>query len=125
MPAGKKPNQNLKTMNNWKVIIFMVILVLIIFLIPKYFSPIIDNQKQTFDKIDSLNNIIKDIQSHQLKLDSSINNFNSMIDEVDSSIKNIKGQKTIIKEIYHEKINSVSSYTNKQIDSFFSGRYPR
>lgn len=103
----------------------MVILVLIIFLIPKYFSPIIDNQKQTFDKIDSLNNIIKDIQSHQLKLDSSINNFNSMIDEVDSSIKNIKGQKTIIKEIYHEKINSVSSYTNKQIDSFFSGRYPR
>jgi translation initiation factor 2B subunit (eIF-2B alpha/beta/delta family) len=110
-------------MNSWKNILILVVLVLIIFMIPKYFTPIIDNQKETFQKIDSLNNIIKNIQENQAKLDSTISFFNDQISLVDSSVRNIKNQKTIIKEIYHEKINNVNSYDGSQIDSFFSDRY--
>jgi vacuolar-type H+-ATPase subunit I/STV1 len=74
-------------------------------------------------KIDSLNTVIKDIYKDQQKLDSNIEGYNKKIDEVDYNINNIKGQKTIIKEIYHEKINSVDTYTDRELDSFFSARY--
>lgn len=74
-------------------------------------------------KIDSLNNLIEEIHKDQLKLDSSIQGYNEKIDEVDNHIDKIKGQKTIIKEIYHEKINNVDKLSNPELDSFFSNRY--
>jgi septal ring factor EnvC (AmiA/AmiB activator) len=110
-------------MNNWKFLVVMVVLILTIYLAFDFFRPIVDNSKETKDKIDSLNKAIMMIQEHQIKLDSTIAIFNNEIGSVDSNIKNIKRQKTIIKEIYHEKINNVSSFNNNQIDSFFSGRY--
>ena len=74
-------------------------------------------------KIDSLNNTIKEIYKEQQKLDSAIEEYNEKIDEVDNHIDKIKGQKTIIKEIYHEEINRAGNYTEPQLDSFFSTRY--
>jgi len=74
-------------------------------------------------KIDSLNNTIKEIYKEQQKLDSVIEGFNEKIDEVDNHIDKIKSQKTIVKEIYHEKINRAGNYTEPQLDSFFSARY--
>lgn len=73
--------------------------------------------------IDSLNIVIKDLYKVQLKLDSSIELSNKKIDSVDTDISKIKGQKTIIKEIYHEEINRAGNYTEPQLDSFFSTRY--
>jgi hypothetical protein len=67
--------------------------------------------------------MIKGIELEQKKLDSNIASYNQKIDEVDNHIDKIKGQKTIVKEIYHEKINSVDKLTNPGIDSFFSNRY--
>lgn len=74
-------------------------------------------------KIDSLNNLIEEIHKDQQKLDSAIEGYNQKIDEVDNHIGKIKGQKTIVKEIYHEKINNVDKLSNPQLDSFFSNRY--
>jgi len=74
-------------------------------------------------KIDSLNTTIKEIYKEQQKLDSNILNYNQKIDEVDNHINKIKGQKTIVKEIYHEEINRAGNYTEPQLDSFFSARY--
>jgi peptidoglycan hydrolase CwlO-like protein len=74
-------------------------------------------------KIDSLNLIIKDIYKDQQKLDSNIEGYNKKIDAVDDDINKIKGQKTIVKEIYHEEINRAGNYTEPQLDSFFSARY--
>ena len=73
--------------------------------------------------IDSLNLVIKDIYKEQLKLDSSIELSNKKIDSVDTDISKIKGQKTVVKEIYHEEINRAGNYTEPQLDSFFSARY--
>ena len=74
-------------------------------------------------KIDSLNNTIKEIYKDQQKLDSAISVYSEKIDEVDNHIDKIKGQKTIVKEIYHEEINRAGNYTEPQLDSFFSARY--
>ena len=74
-------------------------------------------------KIDSLNQMIKEIEIEQKKLDSNIVSYNQKIDEVDNHIDNIKGQKTIVKEIYHEKISSVDKLTVRELDSFFTDRY--
>lgn len=74
-------------------------------------------------KIDSLNQVIKGIYKDQQKLDSNIAGYNKKIDIVDNNINNIKSQKTIVKEIYHEEINRAGNYTEPQLDSFFSARY--
>jgi len=66
---------------------------------------------------------IKGIEKYQKKLDSNIGNFNSQILEVESEINGIQGQKTVIREVYYEKINNVNNYNDKQLDSFFSERY--
>ena len=49
--------------------------------------------------------------------------INENIKIVDNNINQLDAQKTIIKEIYHEKINSISNYNDAQIDSFFTDRY--
>ena len=74
-------------------------------------------------KIDSLTLMIKEIELEQKKLDSNIVSYNQKIDEVDNHIDKIKGQKTIVKEIYHEKISSVDKLTVRELDSFFTDRY--
>ena len=91
---------------------------LIFFLTPKVSMSEYEKQQ-----IDSLNVLIKQLHQDNLKLEKEIDEYNDKIDKVDVNIKNIKGQKTIVKEIYHEKINSVDKLTNPGIDSFFSNRY--
>lgn len=74
-------------------------------------------------KIDSINNSIKTIEVIQKKMDSNIVQYNKEILNVDKKISDIKIEKTIIKEIYHEKIISVDNFNDIQIDSFFANRY--
>lgn len=74
-------------------------------------------------KIDSLNIAIKNIQKSQEILDNKIDSINLSIDEVDEEIDVIKNKKTIIKEIYHEKIINVANFTETELDSFFTNRY--
>jgi vacuolar-type H+-ATPase subunit I/STV1 len=101
------------------VLFGLVLLYWVIFVL----TPVITMPDKEKSKIDSLNNMIKDIYKDQNKLDSSIVNFNSQISSVDSHISEIKNKKTIIKEIYHEQINRVDNYTDYELDSFFTVRY--
>jgi sensor histidine kinase YesM len=102
-----------------KVLFGLFILYYLIF----FLTPSIQMSQDEKKKIDSLNTIIKEIHEDQLKLDSSIAGYNQKIDEVDNHIDKIKGQKTLIKEIYHEEINRAGNYTEPELDSFFSARY--
>lgn len=74
-------------------------------------------------KIDSLNKTIGRIETQQIKLDSNITHYNQEISKIDTSIEKIKTEKTIINNIFHEKINNVNNYTDDQLDSFFAVRY--
>jgi vacuolar-type H+-ATPase subunit I/STV1 len=79
--------------------------------------------EETKAKIDSLNVHIKIIEEDNKKLDTAITLYNKEVEKVDNIINNIKNEKTIIKEFYHEKIISIDNYSSAQIDSFFTNRY--
>ncbi len=74
-------------------------------------------------KIDSINTIIKGIEKEQKKLDSNIVSYNNEIKKVDNTISNLKAEKTIITNNYHEKIDSVNHYNDDQLRWFFAKRY--
>lgn len=108
---------------NYKSILKGIFGLIILYWLIFFLTPKISMSYEEKGKIDSLNNIIKKIYKDQKKLDSSINNINLEIKLVDKTINDIKGQKTIIREIYHEEINRVSNYSDTQLDSFFTNRY--
>lgn len=99
-------------------LVLFVLYWIIFVLTPK--SGLSPEQKQ---QLDSLNVQIKLLHEDNLKLESQIDSFNTEIQEVDDHIGKIKNQKTIVKEIYHEKISNVDKLTVRELDSFFTDRY--
>ena len=74
-------------------------------------------------KIDSINQKLELLHKDNLNLETEIDSYNQKIESIDNSINNYKGQKTIIKEFYHEKIISVDKLSIAELDSFFANRY--
>lgn len=108
---------------NYKAIISGLFGVFILYYLVFFLTPKIKMADEEKNKLDSLNHMIQQIQLDQKKLDSNISGFNLKINEIDFNIEKLKGEKTIIREIYHEKINSIDKFTNPQLDSFFANRY--
>ena len=108
---------------NYKTLLKVVFGLFILYYLIFFLTPRVQMAANEKVKIDSLTIMIKGIELEQKKLDSNITSYNQKIDEVDNHIDKIKGQKTIVKEIYHEKINSVDKLTVRELDSFFTDRY--
>jgi predicted nucleic acid-binding Zn-ribbon protein len=105
---------------NAKTIFYVITWGILIYVILLRGIKIDDSYKK---EIKNLETSIKEIQTFQKKLDSNINGFNSQILNVETEINGIQGDKTIIREVYYEKINNVNNYSDKQLDSFFTERY--
>ena len=95
-----------------------VLYYLIFFLTPKVNMSVAQKQQ-----LDSLSILVNQLHEDNVEWEKEIDEYNKKIDEVDNHIDKIKGQKTIVKEIYHEKINSVDKLTVRELDSFFTDRY--
>jgi vacuolar-type H+-ATPase subunit I/STV1 len=108
---------NIKSILIFGLIIFCLYW-LIFVLTPK--AGLSTEQKQL---LDSLNTKVEVLHNDNLKLEQEVNEYNQKISDIDVSIDKIKGQKTLIKEIYHEKISSVDKLTIAELDSFFANRY--
>jgi len=108
---------------NYKTIAKVLVGLFLLYWVVFVLTPKVGMPADERAKIDSLNQVIKEIYKDQQKLDSNIESYNKKIDVVDDDINKIKGQKTIVKEIYHEEINRAGNYTEPQLDSFFSARY--
>jgi exonuclease VII small subunit len=74
-------------------------------------------------KIDSLTTFVKEIEEEQAALDDKIEVFGEEVNKIETNITKIKSQKETVREIYYEKINSVNTYNDAQLDSFFTNRY--
>jgi vacuolar-type H+-ATPase subunit I/STV1 len=86
-------------------------------------TPSVKMSAESKAKIDSLNaNIIK-YEDKNKKIDTMISVYNTEIRKIENMISNIKQEKTIIKEFYHETIISIDTFSGSQIDSFFAKRY--
>ena len=108
---------------NYKTIVKVCFGLFILYYLIFFLTPNVKMSSEQVQKLDSLNVSIKKIESHNQYLEGRISDFNAQMNSVDGKIQNIKGQKTIIKEYYHEKINNVDKLTDAELDSFFTNRY--
>ena len=108
---------------NYKTVIKIAFALFLLYWIIYILTPNIKMSADSKEKIDALNIQIDSLESGQKRLDENIKVFNQEIIKVDKKISNIKQEKTIIKEIYHEKITDVDNYTDDELDSFFAKRY--
>jgi septal ring factor EnvC (AmiA/AmiB activator) len=102
---------------NYKTIAKVLVGLFLLYWVVFVLTPKVGMPADERAKIDSLNQVIKEIYKDQQKLDSNIESYNKKIDVVDDDINKIKGQKTIVKEIYHEEINRAGNYTEPQLDN--------
>jgi septal ring factor EnvC (AmiA/AmiB activator) len=74
-------------------------------------------------KIDQLNKEINLVIENQKKLDKQIEGYKKELTKIDSTIANVRNQKTIIKEYYKDKGEEIVGMNPSQIDSLFHKRY--
>ena len=109
--------------NNFKTIFQVGLGLFILYWVIFVLTPVSKMSEETAKKIDNINILIQKTEAEQRRLDSNITIFNKEIENVDINISKIKKEKTIIKEYYHEKIKDVDTYSDDEIDSFFTVRY--
>lgn len=109
--------------SNYKFLAYAALGLFLLYWIVFILTPKVEMSAESKQAIDSLNTHIKVIEEAQKELDGKIEEYGQEINQVENRITEIKSQKTTIKEIYHEKISSVSNYSDKQLDSFFAERY--
>jgi hypothetical protein len=109
--------------NNYKTIFKVIFALFVLYYLIFFLTPRVQMAADQKQQLDSLNVVIKQLHEDNLKLEDKITDFNNEIDKVDESIGKIKNQKTIVKEIYHEKISNVDKLTTREVDSFFTDRY--
>ena len=110
-------------MKDYKTLFLFFIGLFIIYWLIFVLTPKSKMSEEEQKKITFLNKSILDIQKSQKILDNKIDSINKTINKVDDEIHEIKDKKTIIKEIYHEKIINVTNFTETELDSFFTDRY--
>jgi outer membrane murein-binding lipoprotein Lpp len=74
-------------------------------------------------KLDSLTNIVNQMNKEQDILENKVEGINKEVMKIDENISNIKTNKSKIGKKYHEEINRVDRYSERELDSFFSNRY--
>lgn len=108
---------------HYKTILKVVFGLFILYYLIFFLTPRVQMAADQKQQLDSLNVVIKQLHEDNLKLEDKISEFDNEIEQVDQSISKIKNQKTIVKEIYHEKISNIDKLTSREIDSFFTDRY--
>jgi len=77
-------------------------------------------QKQ---EIDSLNNVLIDLQKKQTELDKSVLSHQDIIDSLNNEISYTNQKITDIQAYYDKKIKDINNYTPSQLNEFFANRY--
>jgi peptidoglycan hydrolase CwlO-like protein len=110
------------TIKHYNAILITLSLLLIGWFAFRVFNPstMSDEDKS---KIDSAKNIIEEKKKEQVIIEEKIEDINEEIENIDENISKIKTNKEKIGKKYHEEITRVNSYTDPELDSFFSDRY--
>ena len=74
-------------------------------------------------KLDSLTNVVYEINKEQDILESKIELIDEEVEKIDENISRVKTNKVKTGKKYHEEINRVDKYSEPELDSFFSNRY--
>jgi septal ring factor EnvC (AmiA/AmiB activator) len=74
-------------------------------------------------KLEQIDKDINLILENQKKLDKQIEGYKNEISKIDSTIAQVKNQKTVVREYYRDLGEKVDKMKKKEIDSFFHARY--
>jgi septal ring factor EnvC (AmiA/AmiB activator) len=110
-------------LNNYKTLLYILFGVGALYLMVLFFTPKPEMSELDKYKLNQLNKDIQDIKNNQIKLDSTINNYEKEISKIDSTLAKVRNQKTIVKEYYKEKGEEITGMKPSQIDSLFHKRY--
>jgi len=108
---------------NYKTILSVLVGLFIVYWVIFVLTPNSTMSKVDKDKLDSLTNVVNQINKEQEILENEIKVLNKEVDKIDNNISTIKTNKTKTGKKYHEEINRVDKYTEPELDSFFSNRY--
>jgi septal ring factor EnvC (AmiA/AmiB activator) len=106
---------------NYKTILFGLLILFIFFWVNRKTNNTNNDYYQR--KLDSLTIQNENIYQHQRELETNIQDIKKEVEQIDNNITKIKMDKTKIGKKYHEEINRVDNYSERELDSFFSNRY--
>jgi hypothetical protein len=109
--------------SKWRYILYGICILAVLYGAMYLFTPKPQMPVEYKAVIDSLTVANSELEAKQIKIDSSIQVFETEVKILDLQVDNIKEQTTIIREFYHEKSTAASNYNPTQIDSFFKARY--
>jgi len=110
-------------MKDYKTILLLLSNLFIIFWLIFILTPRLNITLENKNKIDELNSLILNAQKSQELLNNKIDSINMDVNKIDRDINVLKNKKTIVKEIYYEKINNINNFNETELDSFFTNRY--
>ena len=74
-------------------------------------------------ELDTLEHVTDSLKENQERYNTAIVEQQEVITELDSKVDHIKDKTVIIREYYHDQVNTVKLYTPTELDSFFKARY--
>jgi len=110
-------------MNKTNIILIGVIAVLAAYILFFVQAPLKVDVKGYEVKIDSLQHTVDSIYVENGKLDNQIAEFETEVDLQDNKIQSLKDKLVLIKQETHEKVKSVDSFTDDELERFFTERY--
>jgi len=108
---------------NLKDILIVGIGLFVIYLLVYLFTPKPQMSELDKYKLEQLNKDIDLILKNQQQLDKTIEGYKSELTKIDSTIAQVRNQKTIIREYYKDKGEEISKMDVAQLDSLFHKRY--
>jgi hypothetical protein len=110
-------------MNKTNIILIGIIAVLAAYILFFVQAPLKVDVKGYEVKIDSLQHTVDSIYVENGKLDNQITEFENQVDIQDNKIQSLKDKLVLIKQETHEKVKSVDSFTDDELERFFTERY--
>jgi F0F1-type ATP synthase membrane subunit b/b' len=108
---------------NFKYILFVVVGLFVMYFMVYLFTPKPEMSELDKYKLEQLDKDIDSILKKQQLLDKRILEYKTELNKIDSTIAQVRNQKTIIKEYYKEKGEKISGMKPSEIDSLFHKRY--
>jgi hypothetical protein len=110
-------------MDKKNIILIGIIAVLAAYILFFVQAPLKVDVKGYEVKIDSLQHTVDSIYVENGKLDNQIAGYESEVLLQDNKIQSLKDKLVSIKQETHEKVKSVDSYTDDELERFFTERY--
>ena len=108
---------------NYKTILSVLVGLFIVYWVFFVLTPSSTMSDVDKAKLDSLTNVVNEINKEQDILESKIELIDEEVEKIDDNISKVKTNKVKTGKKYHEEIKRVDNYSEPELDSFFSNRY--